>query len=187
MKKYLFFAIAGITLIIGFVLIGIDLLFHNPISSRNMLNPETTNRIYLEKGKYGLFYEYDTNKKNIGIVEIKKSFELTPDFLTVKITAVEGQEEVAVRENQSMTFTINRIQGKSLFSFNLDESGTYNIVLDLKQEDLASEIHFSIVDKFTDLILSGFKRVAVLVLVSLLFVMIGLYMYLRERGTTKEK
>lgn len=187
MKKYLFFVIAGITLIIGFVLISIDLVLNNPISSRNMLNPETTNRIYLEKGKYGLFYEYDTNKKNIGIVEIKKSFELTPDLLTVKITAVEGQEEVAVRENQSMTFTINRIQGKSLFSFNLDESGTYNIVLDLKQEDLASEIHFSIVDKFTDLILSGFKRVAVLVLVSLLFVMIGLYMYLRERGATKEK
>ena len=57
----------------------------------------------------------------------------------------------------------------------------YNVELDDKNYVWNTEVQYSILANFKGIILSGFKRIGIHVLVSIPFLLIGLYMYLRDR------
>ncbi|MCM3633545.1 hypothetical protein [Paenibacillus camelliae] len=181
LKKYIFFLIAGLIFILGFVLQGIDLFLNPPLSDKKSLTSNEINSFYFQEGEYNLFYEYDTNKRDFGIVNFTRTIEINPDSLNIKIFAVEDQLEIVAKEDESMTFTDHTIQGKSLYSFNIEKSGMYNVELDDKNNVWNTEVQYSILANFKGIILSGFKRIGIHVLVSIPFLLIGLYMYLRDR------
>lgn len=68
-----------------------------------------------------------------------------------------------------------------MYSFKIAESGTYHIVLDFMQNGIASNVVFSVVDDLSGDILLMFKRIGSYILLSLVFVLIGGYLYIREK------
>lgn len=97
LKKYIFFLIAGLIFILGFVLQGIELFLNSPLNDKKSLTSNEINSFYFQEGEYNLFYEYDTNKRDFGIVNFTRTIEISPDSLNVKIFAVQDQLEIVAR------------------------------------------------------------------------------------------
>lgn len=180
-RQYIFLIISGAIIVAGIVSIAITVVaFFNDGPFKNRIILKEYQELNLEKGKYSMFYEYNSEKVDLGILEVTKEtrYSNISENIEFHIFNVIDGKEIIVHKDPSMTFTFEDTKGESLYSFEITDVGEYTIEMRQHNKEFLATI--SMMKSFTNIISSLFKRMGVFILISVPFMLIGWFMYSKE-------
>ncbi|MFC5700388.1 hypothetical protein ACFPVX_03750 [Cohnella faecalis] len=180
-RQYFFLILGGLIIVSGIGYTVIDFLNNNSLGSRVKIIAPDTKEVLLAPGRYDLFYEYSSKVYDAGIIKLKREnkFNDPYELISVKISDVRDGKVLKIVKESSTSFTLDDIKGESLYSFEVLEEGKYSVEIKTIDE-VKEQITISLVNDFTKELFNGFKRVGIILVFSIPFLLIGWFMYSRE-------
>lgn len=180
LRKFGGFIVAGAVLVGGLAYSLVPFLDHNAIQERIRLNDSGTTEVRLHPGKYAVYYEYETSRKSFGFVEISESDRNAAVPGVVELSIVdEKNRSIEAHRDTSLTYSVNRRSGESMFGFRVQDAGTYTVRTQLPEE-LRGAVRLVLAENFTRALLTLLGQIGLAFLVSALIAVVSIFIYLSQ-------
>jgi len=187
-RHFLFFILAGFVLAAGILLTAISFILNNPVSSREYLPLQKEITVNLKPGTYAIFYEFNQSEKKYGPVQIIENNKISNIRDWISVSVQDNNEPIQVQEDFSMNYTINQIRGESIYSFKVEKERPYAIVVNTPNSNDFEAVRITVMADFTKETFSLFNNIAISIISSIPFVIIGFVkIHIRRRHHQNER
>ncbi|MFD2612709.1 hypothetical protein [Paenibacillus gansuensis] len=178
-KKYGLLIIAGLIIVGGFAKGTIIL---QDITERDYLAMNSEERRTLKEGTYSLFYEYNESNRRFGPVTITENNKISDvkSALEFKIVAPADLPQPVIADDTSLSYTVDESKGESLYSFHIHEEGSYILHTKINETLQENGLSLTLLYNYKGLFLTLIKVIGISILISLPFVLGGLWIYHRD-------
>jgi hypothetical protein len=189
LRQFLALILAGLIIASGLLYVSVELTSNNPIKERIYFKVPDKQNLNLEAGVYTVFYEYIIHKGEIGPIEFSKYEKINgvSSLLDFRIINTAANTEVTKAEDSSLSYSINDVKGESLYRFQINTTNQYAITTQFRNTESITLIKLTIIRNLNEFIISLFKVMGIIVLISLPFLLLGWYCYTKEEKRKKVK
>lgn len=184
-KKYLFFLIAGLLVLISVTHAAVLIMNQIVGLDRQRLAFPGETELQLTPGVYTVFYEYTSLKKELdaGLLNMQMgiTLQMNSDDVLLDITPLDQEKQVQMKPHSSSSYSINNVVGSSLYRFKIEQDGSYIIHTEYRDAQWENEhgLALTVIDSFGEGIFKLFKVIGLYFLAILLCCAVGLFQYLR--------
>ena len=172
--------IAGCIIAIGIITTVVDFINTNPVNDRKYLNLNSETVVYLEPGKYTIFYEYDQSIKQLGPIKVTNNNRISSLVDVISVAVRTDTAEIITTNDASMSYTFYRKAGESLFSFSIEREEQYIITVETEGRQNIDNVEITLIADFTKGIISIFKNIGLYVLGAISCLIAGIIIYIKE-------